>query len=157
MYAHSNVWIFSHLLKQSLQSDRILYKRSNNCGKPRFSENIRQQCVSCFRKAPITPAPSTFRKQPSATRPLSGRSGCCGFNINSNGGGSGSVNSGSSSYRRLDQARNLQVSGNSHGNRVVSVSDGREYDAQTAVRSSTARRSAAPLSLCWNRCVCLLL
>lgn len=115
---------------------------------------------SFFRKHPITlrllysentrshKAPSVFRKWPSAERPLSGRSGCWGFNINSNGGGSGSVNSGSSSYRRLDEARTLQVSGNPPRNAVIAILNGHKYKTQTLVCTSMARHRIAPLSLC---------
>lgn len=86
-----------------------------------------------FRKHPKTVAqfmaPSVFRKWPNAEQPLSGRSGCWGFNINSNGGGSGSgsVNSGSSSYRRLDEARNLQVSENQSRDAAVAILNGLKY------------------------------
>jgi len=78
-------------------------------------------------------APSVFRKCPSAERPISGRSGCWGFNINSNGGGSGSVNSGSSSYRRLDEARTLQVSEDQPRNAVIATFNGHKYKTQTPV------------------------
>lgn len=100
-------------------------------------------------------APSVFRKCPSAERPLSGRSGCWGFNINSNGGGSGSVNSGSSSYRRLDEARTLQVSGDPPRNAVIATFNGHKYKTQTPVCVSMLRHRIAPLSLCWTGWVCV--
>ncbi len=138
----------------------------------RFSENTRLRCGFVFRKHsikyvafgfPKTPdydaalfsentrsstTPSVFRKCPSTEQPLSGRSGCWGFNINSNGGGSGSVNSGSSSYRRLDEARNLQVSENQSRNAAVAILNGHKYKTQPPVCVLMARHRIAPLSLC---------
>ncbi len=101
-----------------------------------FSESTRSSTTS-----------SVFRKWPSAEQPLSGRSGCWGFNINSNGGGSGSVNSGSSSYRRLDEARNLQVSEILSKNAAVAILNGHKYKKQTPARVSMPRHRIAPLSL----------
>lgn len=99
--------------------------------------------------------PSVFRKWPSAEQPLSGRSGCWGFNINSNGGGSGSVNSGSSSYRRLDEARNLQVSEIQSRTAALAILNDHKYITQTPVRVSMSRHRIAPLSLWWTGGVCV--
>lgn len=122
----------------------------------RFSENTRLWCGFCIPKTLDHIRRLRFSENGrAAERPLSGRSGCWDFNINSNGGGSGSVNSGSSSYRRLDEARTLQVSGNPPRNAVIAILNGHKYKTQTLVCTSMARHRIAPLSLCWTGWVCV--